>query len=54
MSYTLAEMENVTGAARRALQFWTDLGVILAEADTDRQAGACTAPIRAMRPLSLA
>lgn len=30
MEYTLAEMEKVTGAPRRALQFWTDRGAIRA------------------------
>jgi hypothetical protein len=28
MEYTLAELEKVTGAPRRALQFWTDRGAI--------------------------
>jgi DNA-binding transcriptional MerR regulator len=36
MSYTLAEMEQITGAKRRALQFWSDAGVIQPETDTDR------------------
>jgi DNA-binding transcriptional MerR regulator len=31
MSYTLAEMEKVTGASRRAIQFWTDRGVLKPE-----------------------
>jgi DNA-binding transcriptional MerR regulator len=31
MSYTLAEMEKVTGAGRRAIQFWTDRGVLKPE-----------------------
>jgi DNA-binding transcriptional MerR regulator len=36
VAYTLAELEKATGAKRRALQFWTEAGVILAEKDTER------------------
>jgi hypothetical protein len=38
MSYTLAQMEKVTGASRRAIQFWTDRGVLKPEKGT-KQAG---------------
>ena len=35
-SYTLADLERVTGAKRRSLQLWADAGVILAERGTNR------------------
>jgi hypothetical protein len=35
-SYTLADLERVTGAKRRSLQLWADAGVIEAEPSTDR------------------
>lgn len=35
MTYLLSEMETLTGAPRRAIQFWTDSGVI--KADVDRE-----------------
>jgi DNA-binding transcriptional MerR regulator len=37
--YTLTEMEQRTGAPRRALQFWTDRGVIYAAPGTDAGRG---------------
>jgi hypothetical protein len=35
-TYTLADLERVTGAKRRSLQLWADAGVIEAERGTDR------------------
>ena len=35
-SYTLADLERVTGAKRRSLQLWADAGVIQAEQGTNR------------------
>ena len=34
--FSLSELAEVTGANRRALQFWTDRGVIFAEEDTEK------------------
>jgi hypothetical protein len=35
-TYTLADLERVTGAKRRSLQLWADAGVIRSSRDTDR------------------